>query len=561
MNASLPPNLTTPNATDAASEHLCKWQSLVVQLAASLAEAEVRNQALQAQLQEKDEAIEAYKRRLFGHKGEKMPRPEADLRNRGDLSKPTPEEIRRRRAEGRKWKEELPTETVLHLLPETDKRCELCGTAPDHPLPDEVSYTTELVPSRVVRHRHIVSRARCECGSCVISAPPPPRIGEKVQYGPRLVASLIAAKCLDAVAVERYATQLQRMGAPVSATTLFDLFHAAARKLEWLYGLLLQWMQMRDVVHADETRIQALDNLGPKPRTPEQRAAHAKTRRAWMWVFISGDIVIYKYSPSRSGETPVEVLGASQGTLVVDGYTGYNQVTTPAGRDRSGCMAHARRGLFEARRNVPEMQEGLDLILDLYKVEHDAKAQGVGGTAAHAALRRERSQPILDKLHTWLLGQKALQLPTSKAGEAVGYMLNQWRALTRFAANPKIPIDNNLSERMLRVVARGRATYMFVGNDKCGQNLAMLMTLVHTAMACGHNPEHYLANVLLRIDDHPASRAEELLPQNWRDPALAAKPPPAAAPGPAATTDEGVGPPGEDGARDDQPAAPSAETG
>ncbi len=122
----------------------------------------------------------------------------------------------------------------------------------------------------------------------------------------------------------------------------------------------------------------------------------------------------------------------------------------------------------------------------------------------------------------WLLEQQEVQLPESKAGKAVAYMVNQWPHLTRFVGNPKLPIDNNLSERMLRVVARGRATYLFVGNDKCGQNLAMLMSLVHTAYACGHNPEDYMADVLQRMLDHPVNRLSELLPQNWRPPSAQA---------------------------------------
>ena len=51
---------------------------------------------------------------------------------------------------------------------------------------------------------------------------------------------------------------------------------------------------------------------------------------------------------NRSGETPQQVLGGTKGTLVVDGYTGYNKVTQVDGRRRAGCLAHARRKLFAA---------------------------------------------------------------------------------------------------------------------------------------------------------------------------------------------------------------------
>jgi transposase len=60
------------------------------------------------------------------------------------------------------------------------------------------------------------------------------------------------------------------------------------------------------------------------------------------------------------------VLGASRGALVVDGYTGYNEVTQPGGRERIGCWAHVRRKIFEARDTAPtEAQQGLMLIGEL----------------------------------------------------------------------------------------------------------------------------------------------------------------------------------------------------
>lgn len=471
-----------------ASDHECTWKAKAA--------------ALEALLKLQQEENDALKRRIYGHKSEKMPRPADAMRKRGDLLAPDPDKLKQKRADGRKWKEELETIDLVQPLPAELPTCELCQTQPYHPMPDKVSYSIELVPSRVVRHRHVQPQLRCECGSCIVCAPPPPRVGEKVQYGPRLSASLIAAKCIDAIGIERYAKQLARMGVPISANTLFDLFHGAARLIERLYDLLVAQVRTHDLVLADETRIEVQEKV--------------KTRRAWMWVFLAGDLVVYVFSPSRSGQTPVAVLGASQGTLVVDAYTGYNQVTTPEGRERGGCMSHGRRGLFDAMPSAPQMQEGLDLILDVYKVEHEAKELGVVGTQAHAELRRTKSRPAMDKLYAWLTAQQAVLLPQSKAGQAVGYMLNQWLHLLVFLGNPKIPIDNNRSERALRVVSRGRDAYLFVGNDDCGRNLARLMTLAHTAAACGLNPEIYLADVLVRMMDHPGNALAELLPQNWK---------------------------------------------
>ena len=71
----------------------------------------------------------------------------------------------------------------------------------------------------------------------------------------------------------------------------------------------------------------------------------------------------------------------------------------------------------------------------------------------------------------------------------------------------------------LRLLPPGRDSYLFVGNDEAGRNLATLLTLVHSAQACGKNPRDYLADLIVRLPDHKMSRISELMPQNWLSPA------------------------------------------
>lgn len=44
------------------------------------------------------------------------------------------------------------------------------------------------------------------------------------------------------------------------------------------------------------------------------------------------------------------------------------------------------------------------------------------------------------------------------------------------------------------------------------------MSLVATAEACGKDPAAYLTDVLMRIQYHPMSRIDELLPHKWMAP-------------------------------------------
>jgi len=68
----------------------------------------------------------------------------------------------------------------------------------------------------------------------------------------------------------------------------------------------------------------------------------------------------------------------------------------------------------------------------------------------------------------------------------------------------------------LRKVALGRKNFLFVGHQAAGENLAGLYALVATCEANGVNPEQYLAYVLLRVQTHPNSRIDELLPHRWQ---------------------------------------------
>jgi transposase len=71
-------------------------------------------------------------------------------------------------------------------------------------------------------------------------------------------------------------------------------------------------------------------------------------------------------------------------------------------------------------------------------------------------------------------------------------------------------------------VALGRSNYLFFGHEDAGHNFAVLYTLVASCEKNGVNAIAYLTDVLTRIQTHPASRIEELLPHRWKPPDQAA---------------------------------------
>ena len=56
----------------------------------------------------------------------------------------------------------------------------------------------------------------------------------------------------------------------------------------------------------------------------------------------------------------------------------------------------------------------------------------------------------------------------------------------------------------------------FAGSDEGGQRAAAIYTLVETAKLNDVDPLAWLADVLARLQDHPAKRLAELLPWSWQ---------------------------------------------
>jgi hypothetical protein len=63
--------------------------------------------------------------------------------------------------------------------------------------------------------------------------------------------------------------------------------------------------------------------------------------------------------------------------------------------------------------------------------------------------------------------------------------------------------------------SRSAKNYLFVGDVAAGKSLAGLYSLVATCESRGINPFDYLADVLARVQDHPAGALDELLPGAW----------------------------------------------
>jgi transposase len=518
-------------------DHRCEWRARVEKLeqdlayAAQAVDTAEKIIATQAEaLRLKDEllakqgeqitqiqgTVEKLQRHVFGKRSEKITPLEEALRDpaRAEADRIAALQTRRENAEK---KRQLVARRIEHKVREDQKVCPKCGGHDFAPLGDGLmTELYELIPAVVERQLHVQEKLRCRCGETIVTADGPTKVFDKARVGPNFMAQVAVSKCADALPLHRQAKAYRRVGVQVNDSTLGDYFHRAAEITKPVSDRLLEVVAQKEIVLADETK--------------QRVQAKGKTRTAWLWSFIGRDeadheLIAYVFAKSRSGETPVAVLGDTLGKLVVDGYKGYDAITVPGKRERAGCLAHVRRKFFDAKSSAAEpAQTAMNYILEVYKIERAALDGDLLGTDEHLDLRQTASAAVMEEFKAWLDGEQPRHPPKSPIGEAVRYALGQWDALTLFLTDPHLPIDNNASERALRVAALGRKNFLFVGTNEAGENLAGLYSLIATCEANGVNPVDYLADILVRVQSHPASRIDELLPHKWT-PLLATAPP------------------------------------
>jgi transposase len=399
----------------------------------------------------------------------------------------------------------FPRRDVRHE-PE-DTRCR-CGCALER-IGEDVSERLDYTPGVFTVERHI--RGKWVCRGCekLIQAPVPAQIIDKGIPTAGLLAQVLIGKYLDHMPLYRQESIFERAGLALPRSTLAQWVGACGVALQPLVDALQAILLKRAVLHADETPV------------PMLKPGLGRTHRAYLWSYSSSEYdelpaVIYDFNDSRSGLHAREFLGKWSGKLVCDDYSGYKALFEK-GVIEIGCMAHARRKFHDlyANHRSDLADEGLRYFSELYKIEREARELHLD-SEGRRQLRQQRAKPIAAALRDWLARQRT-QVPDGSATmKAIDYSLGRWAALVPYVEDGDLPIDNNHIENRIRPVALGRSNWLFAGSLRAGKRAAAVMSLIQSAKLNGHDPYHYLKDVLERLPTQPASRLEELLPHRWQ---------------------------------------------
>jgi transposase len=446
---------------------------------------------------------------------------EADAVALPDTGLPEIEKPQGKKPGRRPLPENLPRQRVEYDLADDQKACPCCS----HPMHRMGELVTEQLHIEVKAKVLQNVRAKYACRNCdrtgintpVVIAPMPKQpLPGSIATASTLAFALVH-KYVDGTPLYRLAQAFERAGVPVSRGALGHWVIGSSEKhLIRIYDALKLRLQSQTVIHGDETTVQVLKEEGKDP-----------TSTSYMWAYRSGEdskqpIMLFDYQPGRGQEHPQAFLGDYRGILMSDGYQAWR---TLKGATHVGCMAHARRRFVDAlkARKKPggPPAQAIKFFDQLYRIERQVRDEKPDDGETQAdymrRFRQKHSVPVLSTLKEWLDKIAPKVVPDTKLGDAVSYALNQWEYLTRYTEDGRMPIDNNILEREIRIFATGRKSWLFCDTVQGAKASAVIYSLMLTCRACRVEPLAWLRHVLTELPQRPNDTdIDDLLPFNFK---------------------------------------------
>jgi transposase len=376
----------------------------------------------------------------------------------------------------------------------------------------------------------------------VRSMPPPLAIVEGCKYDFSVIAAVLAMKYAFHVPTYREQDWFAQCGWFPSRSTVNDLINYGVTTVDPLYGQMWSALLSQSILLGDDTHLRVLlrgamdAEQSAKLEKRRLRVASGSTTGppgsatsyAWLYTGLDGmaPYNVFQWSLTHENCVIDEHLAGYRGIFVGDAC-GANARLEQRSQGRivhAGCNAHARREFVKAESNDPVLaSQALSFYRQLYEVEERGRPLD---DAARGALRQREALPVWNRMRLWLDSASVQRaLPQSAIGGALGYLRNHWSALMVYLSDPRIPIDNDQSERTIRPLTVGRVNWLFLAHPCAAAGRMRMFSVVSSAHRHHLVIGDYLEDVLYKLADaqqnHPADLELgtpyllDLLPDRW----------------------------------------------
>lgn len=462
--------------------------------------------------------LERFAHTLPGYRKRAKPKPKPPSTGDGEAASapaPDPPEKPKRKGHGRRPSSDFRVSETVDCADPSLNPGEACprgclGRVHRFRIVSEIQLVGQALV-RAVRYRRQVLR----CSKCqwTFTAPLPEGVHDG-KYDPTVAASLAVYRYAMGLPFHRIATMLKSMSVPVAASVQFDLVAGLARVLLPVLIVLERLAADSGLIHTDDTTGRVISLM------KENETRTAKQRKG---IFVTGivaegahRITLYRTGRRHAGENLDSLLAKRDG-----GLSPPIHMSDALSRNESrqfetivaNCLAHAVRKFRDVEDAFPD--ECRRVLADLGAIYlNDDQTAGMTPDE-RLAFHRLHSGPIAAGLRLWIEQSESRGVePNSVLGKSYAYVLNHWDALTRFLDVAGTPLDNNLTERSLKVVIRHRNNSLFYKTKRGAAVGDILMSVIRTCQDNDVNPFDYLAAVG-RNAREVAADPEAWLPWAW----------------------------------------------
>ena len=360
------------------------------------------------------------------------------------------EHTRKKKAAHEELFKGLKVEKVVVPLPEEDQICPVCGTQMVLIGEEYVRRELEFIPAtcKVIEYYS----QSYGCPSCkegpgdtekpvIVKSQVPSALLGKGPASASAAAWTMYQKYANGLPLYRQEKDWKQYGVQISRTTLANwIIYCSKNYFQPMYDYFHRELLKRSFAMADETRVQVLKEEGRRAQT-----------QSFMWLFRTGEdgqptILLYGYTPTRSGSNAADFLNGFRGYLETDGYQGYNKVS---GIKRCSCWAHIRRYFVDAipkgkqlDYNQPAVQ-GVHYCDRLARLESTITSKCGADHEKRKQMRLEKEKPVLEAFWAWVDSQHPTR--NTRLDKALTYVKNRRETSMTYLEDGKYVIIRTLT--------------------------------------------------------------------------------------------------------------------